>query len=515
MNRGFFRSFLAVGVLFGLARTVPAREAVHTFTILQLNDVYDVFPVPAAGGGDAREGGLAYVRTLAQQERAKGPVLFLHAGDFLSPSLLSQKLKHKGGQMIVAMNGLGLDLATFGNHEFDLGCAVLADRIKESRFPFVSSNVDLPPAMALPAGRVADHRVIEIAGLRVGFFGLTVPQHPVPGCGGESITFRDPLDAARRAVAALEQEKVDLIIGLTHLRVADDEALAAALPNVDLIVGGHEHEVIVTLAGRTLITKAGANATGLGRIGVRAVKAKSGWVVEKSWERIPVDPAILPADGEMVARLAPYQKELEAFARVIGRTEVPLDIREEVVREGESSLGDFLADLMRTSVGADVALLNGGSFRDDRVIPAGPLTLADLYTMLPFENEILVVRVTGQQLWEALENGVSLAGQAAGRFPQVSGLRFTFDPQAPVGNRVLSVRIGDAPLEPDRSYRLAATDFLVQRGSIDGYTLPQEIESRGGHLTEMLESALAQAPIRAAIDGRIQAGRRVPDASAP
>jgi 5'-nucleotidase/UDP-sugar diphosphatase len=506
MKRWWWRGMLGLALLAGPASAAGAGERVRAFTILQMNDVYDVFPVTSEQGDGSRAGGLAYVSTLVRAERGKGPVLVLHSGDFLSPSLLSMKLKHKGAHMIEAMNAIGFDLVTFGNHEFDMGCPVLADRIRESRFGWVSANVELPAAMALPSGKVAATRVLEIAGLRVGVFGLTVPQAAVAGCPGDSsITFRDPIAAGREAVEALRKQKVDLVVGLTHLRLETDRQLAAEVPGIDLIVGGHEHEVIVTVEGGALITKAGENATGLGEIGVRAVRVKDGVVAAKSWRRVPVDPARLAADPALEAQLDKYRRELEPFAVVVGQAAVPLDIREETVRDAESNMGDYAADLMRAKLGTDVALLNGGSFRDDRVIPAGPLTRADIYTMLPFANEVVSVPVTGRQLLEALENGVRQAGQRAGRFPQVSGLRFRFDPKAPAGRRVLAVEVGGAPLDPERTYLLATTDFLIRPGNVDGYTLPGGVVARATGVAELLEEALQKGPIGSPADGRIVA----------
>ena len=154
------------------ASCARAADPVHTFTIVHLNDVYEIFPLPArvADGYEPR-GGLAHVGTLLRDARQRGPVLVLHAGDFLSPSLLSIKFKHKGAQMIEAMNALAIDMATFGNHEFDFGCRTLAERIHQSTFPWIAANVTLPPDLTFPDGKVLPYRVVTIAGLRVGSSG--------------------------------------------------------------------------------------------------------------------------------------------------------------------------------------------------------------------------------------------------------------------------------------------------------------------------------------------------------
>jgi 5'-nucleotidase len=485
-----------------------AAEPDHRMTVVQLNDVYEIFPVTVSAGDKAeKRGGMAYVATAVKELRAQGPVLLLHAGDMLSPSLLSTKLKHRGAQMVAALNVLSLDAATFGNHEFDFGCRTVLDRVRESNFPWVVANVDWPAVANMPPGKIGPTLILERAGLRIGVFGVTVPLAPVTGCGAEAITFRDPVAATRKAVADLKRANVDVIVGLTHLRMEEDKALAAAVPGIDLIVGGHEHEVLAAKVGGTPIVKSGVNAINLGLVRIAANRVGNRRVLEKEWQVLAMDAAKISADPAMEALFAPYRKELAGYAKVIGQIAMPLDAREDTLREGESNLGDYVADLMRDRMKADVALINGGGFRDDRIIPAGPLTLGDLNTLLPFTNELVVVEVTGAQLRAALENGVSLAGQGAGRFPQISGMSFRYSRGLPVGRRVGEVLVGGRPLEPERHYTLATTGFLVERGEIDGYTglLPKTVLRRGGDLNAAIVAHIQVAgSIRASLDGRIQ-----------
>ncbi|MGB3941660.1 MAG: 5'-nucleotidase C-terminal domain-containing protein [Candidatus Manganitrophaceae bacterium] len=491
------------------AESVRGNGKIHSFTILQMNDVYELFPVPTeVDGTTAPRGGIATAGTLLQEKRKQGPTLVLHAGDLLFPSLLSNRLQHRGAQMIAAFNQLQIDLATFGNHEFDGGCQILADRLRESRFPWVSANVDLPPEMALPPDRVRPVRIVNIAGLRLGIFGLTIQMPPVEGCGPTPIIFREPIAAAREAISRLKGGKADLIIALTHLPIAEDRTLAETFPEIDFIVGGHDHEVIETLVGKTLITKAGANVVGLGEIEVKAVRSGKEWVVGKSWRRTPVDPAQIPPDPKITAAFAPYASAIVPFEQEMGVTAVPLDLREEIVRERESNFGNYVADVLRETMGGDAALINGGSFRDDRIIPEGPLTLRDLFTALPYDNEMVLLEMTGSRLIAALENGVSRAGARAGRFPQVSGLSFSFDPKEPAGSRVTGVWIGAEAVEPDRKYRLATTDFLAEGGEIDGYAFQElPILKRGGPLNDAIIQALEGGePIRTEVEGRITIG---------
>ena len=495
--------FLIISVLL-LPAGIGEGAKSQSFTIVQMNDVYEVFPVPTLVDHKVEpRGGLEYSGTLISELRQKGPVLVLHAGDFISPSLLSIKLKHKGSQMIEAMNALPTDFATFGNHEFDFGCKVLSERIDQSKFQWLSSNVKFPEEMTRLAEKIKPYRILKIAGMRVGIFAVTLPLEPLEGCGVEPIRFEDPFEVAKRMITRFKGQQVDLIIALTHLRMTDDRRLAELNPDIDFIVGGHDHEPMVEVVGKTLITKAGANATSLGVIGVKGVRTSDGWIIQKNWKRLEVNPKTTSPSPAVTAALAPYAAQMQNFERVIGSTMVALDVREDTVREKESNFANYLTDIMRKEMGTDIAFINGGAFRGDRIIPPGPLTLNDLYTVLLFENELRSIEITGRQLLEQLENGVSRVGEKDGRFPQVSGMKFTFDPDLPVGQRVTKVVIGGEPLDLGKVYTMATIDFLLNRGFIDGYTLPKDKVTQGGNLNEIIIASIGKGPLRCEVEGRI------------
>jgi 2',3'-cyclic-nucleotide 2'-phosphodiesterase (5'-nucleotidase family) len=309
-------------------------------------------------------------------------------------------------------------------------------------------------------------------------------------------------------VEELKRERVHLIIGLTHLSMEQDRALALAVPDIDVIVGGHDHEMMADLVGKTLIAKADANATALGVIRLKATRTADGWVVEKSRERQEVNPRVVEPDALIAKALAPYAAEMMSVSRTIGATDVPLDIREHVVRDAESNFGNYIADLIRAEMRADVGIVNGGALRGDRVVPAGPLTLEDLETALVFQDRIVAIKVTGDQLWQALENGVSRAGQRDGRFPQVSGLNLVFDPDSDPGQRILRVHVANAPLQRNRLYSLATIAFLTRPDNMDGYSLPTDTLQTRGALSEFVLRNLAKGPIKPSLDGRILALRQ-------
>lgn len=489
-------------MLLGAVPSGPATaasERTTRLTILQVNDVYEIGPVEKG-----TKGGLARVATLRDRVARESPhLVFVLPGDFLSPSTMSSLFQ--GAQMVAVLNAAGLDLATFGNHEFDFGAEVTRDRMRESRFTWVSSNV-LSPETGLPFGGAAPFVLREVDGMRVAFLGLVTPETRTLSKGAAALKFLDPIQAAREVVARARLLKADLIVALTHQDMADDRQLAAAVPEIDLILGGHEHVPLDARVGRTLVLKTGSDAVWLGRIDVAVTRGPGGRRVESKWELIPVTDEI-PEKPEVAAIVKQYEDLLAAELDVIaGATAVPLDTRNEVVRTRESAVGDLIADLARAAVRADVALINGGGIRGNAVIPAGPLRRRDVLAILPFANKIVKVDVTGEILRAALEHGLSQVERTAGRFPQVSGLRYVFDPERPAGSRLVSVSVGGQPLDPNVGYTLATFDFILAGG--DGYTMLRAgrvlVKGENGPMdSDLLLDRLKAGPIAPVQDGRV------------
>lgn len=490
---------IAAAVLVLMA--VPALAEPVTITVLHTNDVYEIAP---KGG----RGGLAELATLLEDERSKAAhSITTFGGDLISPSVLSSLTQ--GRQMIELYNLLGTDLAVLGNHEFDFGPEVAEERVRASAFPWLGTNV-LGPDGEPAAGTVAQH-MIEMGGYRIGFFGLLAPDTGVLSSPGPDISFAAPLETARAAVAALEADGADLIVALTHLALADDRELARAVEGIDLILGGHDHDPITFYEGDTLIAKAGYDAHYLVAIDLALdrVMRRDREVVEMipSW-RYRSTAGIAP-DSEILAVVERYEAELDEQLLVpVGTTTVMLDSRRETVRTAESNFGNLIADAIREAVGADVALMNGGGIRGDRTYEPGTvLTRKDILTELPFGNVTVLIELAGKDLRDALENGVSEVEDKAGRFPQVSGLRYTFDAAQPAGSRIVTVEIDGVPLDPDRTYRLATNDYVFGGG--DGYAALGRgralIDAAGGTLMAamVMDYIAKQGAIAPAVEGRI------------
>jgi len=401
------------------------------------------------------------VATLVRELRRDSPnTLFVLAGDTLSPSLLSTL--RQGAQMIEGWNALGLDAATFGNHEFDFGPTVLAQRIGESRFPWVSSNV-LDRTTGAPFGGARPWLRRDLEGVRVGVIGLTTLDAARTSNPGPGLRFEAPPAAARTALAALGP--VDLRVAVTHLPLREDRELADALP-IDAILGGHDHDPMLHEQGHAVIIKAGSDALNVGQV---EYEIRCGAVLGRRQRLIPVDDR-LPAAPDVSALV---QQQAALLAReldtVVATTAVALDARESVTRQQETPLGHLFADLMRARVGAQVGLLNSGAIRGNRVIPAGPITKRDVRQLLPFSNTVTLLEVSGDALRAALERSVDELPRPTGHFLQTAGVQFTADPARPPGQRVGTVEVGGQPVVPDGLYRVAVPDYLA-RGR-DGYAM--------------------------------------------
>jgi 5'-nucleotidase len=460
------RSALVV-VLIGLLSVTAFGQNAETVrvTFLHLNDVYQFTPVD---GG--KRGGLARVMTLRRQTLKDNPnTLLTLGGDTLSPSVETRT--YRGKQMIDAWNKAGLDLSVLGNHEFDIKTNELIDRIKESNFTWLGSNVidtktgkifaDLPPFV-----------IREFDGVKVGIFGLLLPETKETSSMEAHLKIADYCETARDVIAKMRAAGANTIVALTHMFMAQDKRLAQCAPGIDLILGGHEHTLLQSSASGVPIFKMWADAREVGRFDLYIDK-KTGKVTSMDWQIIPVTDAI-PDDPDFAPVYAKYKELLDQLEVRVGATAVPLDALSHSVRTKETDIGNFIADAYRKAVGADIGFVNGGSIRADLTYNPGPLTKRDVLSMLPFNNPIVKVEVTGKLLLEILEHSVARSGvgedDQPGRFPQVSGLCFKFDTRKPAGSRVSDVCVGGEPLDLNKTYTIATSDFLVSRGG-DGYTM--------------------------------------------
>ncbi len=495
--------FVKLAFIFLLSVGVSAQgEDTVRVTILHLNDTYQF--TPADGG---KRGGLARVMTIRKEALKENPnTIMTLGGDTLSPSVETRT--YKGAQMIDAWNTLGLHYSALGNHEFDLKTSDLLERIKESKFTWLNANVidtktgklfaDTPPFV-----------IRSIGGVKIGLIGLLLPETKDTSSIEAHLNVVDFCSTARDLVPKMREAGANVIIGVTHLFMHQDKKLAGCA-DFDLILGGHEHTLLQSSANGTPIFKMWADAREVGKFDL-FIDKKTGKLESMDWQIIPVTDAI-PDAPEFAPVFAKYKDLLDKLSVKVGATAVELDAFSHSVRTKETNIGNFIADAYRKAADADIGFVNGGSIRADVKYYPGPLSMRDVISMLPFNNPIVKVEVSGKLLGDILEHSVARSAEdnEPGRFPQISGMSFKFDTRRLPGQRVSDITVGGKPVDESKTYTLATSDFLVTRGG-DGYTMFKEAKillpaDKAPKDSDVFEKAIKDSPnatISPKVEGRI------------
>ncbi|MEO8962000.1 MAG: bifunctional metallophosphatase/5'-nucleotidase [Ginsengibacter sp.] len=432
------------------AAQVSREDGRITIDLLQINDVYEIAPFD-----NDRVGGMARIATLKKQfQHQNKNTLLLMAGDFLSPSVFNSVKslsgeKVAGKQMIAAMNVACVDLVTFGNHEFDVSYNVLQQRINESSFQWVSSNVyhktasgnilfqknnaDIPTSWKKTF--VNDNGI----SFTIGFFGITVPDNN--GVDPEYVSYDSTLNAAKKMYAALAPD-CDAVIAVTHQDVKEDSMLAVAIPQLAAIIGGHEHDMQFEKVGNVIISKAHSNARSVFHLQLllnRRYNTTSASIVH---ELIPVDTTIkqdyltkIICDRWMNAAKDYFEKAgFSPDMEVCKGFTSPLDGKDASIRNGPTNLGRLITDAMLwagESNGCDAAILNSGAIRvDDFITP--PITQYAVLRALPYEGKICIAKMKGWFLKKLIDSAAHLKNEGAflqysikpGKFPFVDSVAY-------------------------------------------------------------------------------------------
>ncbi|MBI3446400.1 MAG: 5'-nucleotidase C-terminal domain-containing protein [Magnetospirillum sp.] len=491
---------LSVLLLVLLTWSMEAAAERVRLTLLHVNDIYEYRPVEGKGG-------LAELQSVLERERATSPnAVFTFGGDLLSPSLASNITK--GAHMIEFFNNLAPVAAVPGNHEFDFGTANFVTRIRESTFPWVGSNLS-------GVEGIRPSLLVEIGGVRIGFLGILTGQTSRMS-SAEGATFADERASAEAVSRQLRAQGAEVVVALTHQDLDDDRKLANGIKGIDLILGGHDHDPVSILENGALVLKAGHDAQWLGVVELEVDRPDPGKTGPTSvrpagWRFVPVTglPAA-PAPAAVAARTDALLGE--ALDQPLAISTTALDSRTTSVRGDEAAMGNLVADALRGHFKADVALINGGGLRGNRQYAPGiALTRRDVLAEMPFGNAVEALDITGAQLLTALEHGLSSVETKAGRFPQVSGIRITYDSTRPAGKRIIDSSMGGKPIEPKRLYRLATTDYLAAGG--DGYVAFKAarvvVDASGGPLLAnvVMDYLAAQGRVAPVVEGRVTAVR--------
>ncbi|WP_199252692.1 bifunctional metallophosphatase/5'-nucleotidase [Chachezhania sediminis] len=512
------RFFLSAAAL---ALSAGAAAAEYNLTILHTNDFHSRFePISKYDSGCSAEdntegkcfGGSARLVTAITDARARaGNSILVDGGDQFQGTLFYTY--YKGKLAAEMMNKEGYDAMTVGNHEFDDGPEVLAGFMSAVDFPVLMSNADVSNEPAL-AGKLMKSTIIEKGGQKIGLIGLTPEDTDELASPGPNITFSDPVAAVQGEVDKLTAEGVNKIIVLSHSGYNVDKEVAAGTTGVDVIVGGHDNSLLgdmdgakgpyPTMVGDTAIVQAYAYGKYLGELNVTF--DDDGKIISASGQPLLMDAAVTE-DAPTVDRIAEAAKPLDEIrSKVVAETAAPIDGERGSCRAAECTMGNLVADAMLDRVkdqGVEIAFTNGGGLRAS--IDAGPVTMGEVLTVLPFQNTLSTFQVTGATLVAALENGVSQYEDGAGRFAQVAGMSYAFDPTAEVGSRISDVMVGGAPIEMDKLYGVVSNNYV--RGGGDGYKMfvdAQNAYDFGPDLADVTAEYLAaNGPYTPYIDGRI------------
>lgn len=483
------RTFFAVACTL-VGSLASLNSFAWDLTILHANDVHSA----AAGVNDRGPvyddtnavGGLARVTAFVADEKAKAKVqgkgvLALDAGDFWQGTHFFRT----GGMpwARAAMRQMPWDAVTLGNHEFDLGCETLAQYVKALPFPVLAANLEKNPACPLSTTPLPATVVKDFGGVKVGIIGLVNDEGKDISEACPKTNFADRATALRRAAAKLEKSGVTHIVAVTHVGYEADQALARAVPAIDVIVGGHTHSVLgdhlhsegpypTVIAhddgSKTLVVQAGRSTRYLGRLTVSFDDA--GRIVQFRGDLEELVPSLRRDEAMhefVVQSIEAIRADQERFVGVNTST-LPDGL--DPCREGDCLSGMATADAFLAwgrSRGAVAAILNGGAVR--AAMPIGPVTHADLLDIHPFGNRIQVADVSGAVLREALEHGLSEPDVIGPRLLQTAGLRYRINPAAPVGKRIVSAEIRTkegiwAPIVPENVYRIVTIAYLLGGG---------------------------------------------------
>lgn len=460
---------LALGIIVApLNSTVFAEEAEKQIIIVHTNDTHSRLKE-----GDYDGMGFAKIATKVKEIRKENEnVLLLDAGDTLHG--LPIATISKGETVIGIMNSMGYDAMVLGNHDFNYGYDRLVELKDMMKFPMIVSNVvkedgtvDFKP-----------YEIKEIAGIKIGIFGLTTPETKYKSNpkNTEGVNIEDPVEVAKEMVSKLKEENVDMIIALSHLGLDEDSEVkssdvAEKVEGIDIIVDGHSHSVLEEgkVVGDTLIVQTGEYDKNLG---VVKVEIKDGKILSKQASLFTKEEAAeIEEDSEIKGLIDEIDNKNEEITSVlVGKSKVKLDGERELVRAGETNLANIITDAMLKASGAEVAITNGGGIRAS--IEAGDIKMGDVIQVLPFGNYLVVKEVKGIDILNALEHGTSSYPETKGAYPQVAGMTFKLDPSKEAGKRVYDVKVGENPLDINKTYKLATNDFMAVGG--DEYTMLAE-----------------------------------------
>jgi 5'-nucleotidase/UDP-sugar diphosphatase len=532
------KKILGLGMLSVSAITLSAGAALadYELNILHINDFHsriesiNKFDSTCSAEEEGKNecfGGAARLLTAINQTRdalkTEGKnVLLLNAGDNFQGSLFYTT--YKGTVEAEMLNAMKFDAMTVGNHEFDDSEDGLAGFLDKVQFPVVTANVVATAASKI-GDRVKPSIVLEVGGQKIGIVGAVANDTAELATPGPNITIAEDVAKISEQVQKLKQDGVNKIIALTHVGYPRDLEFIAKIPDVDVVVGGHSHTLLSNTDQKaegpypTLVDNPGGYKVPVVQAGqyskylgdLKVVFDDNGVVKESKGDPILIDSSFKP-DEATLKRIDELKAPIEALkAKVVGTSEGPIEGDRKICRVRECSMGNLVADATLARVkdqGVTIAFANSGGLRSS--IDSGDVSMGEVLTVLPFQNTVATFQLKGEDIRAALENGVSQIDDGAGRFMQVSGMKYSFDRSKPAGSRIVSVEVkeGDAfvPLDPAKTYIVAANNYVRTGG--DGFkvfaTKAINAYDFGPNLEEAVAAYItANSPYKPYTDGRI------------
>lgn len=422
---------------------------------------------------DGKSIGLAEMAATVKATKKKNPdTLWFDAGDTFHG--MPRINISKGENLIPLLNLAGIDAFVPGNHDFNYGSDRLEWLAKKLKFPTLSANV-----VRKGTGETIfkSSKIFNLPnGITVGVFGLTTPEtfYSTASKNTGTIEFLNPVETAREMIEEL-RPKCDVLICVMHMGVDENSEFTSRLiaeetSGIDLIVDGHSHTELPggLTVGDTLIAQTGCYEHYLGEV---KISLENHQIISKQAQLLSATDVkkIAPKPDEKIAKNI-SKLELNTkkyFDTVVAHSDRALTSNRFIVRRGESELGNLCADAFKWKANSDIAVTNGGTLRAD--LPEGAITRGDILAIFPFGNKLVKLEIDGKNIRAMLEHSVNYYPYPFGGFLTVSGIEFTFNPDKPTGQRVENIFVNDEPLDEDRIYTLATTDFTATGG--DGYEM--------------------------------------------
>ena len=457
-----------------LSCSFPIKKPTAEIVLLHTNDIH--------GRVVGDETYIIGIDRIAAIHKSIPNSILLDAGDALHG--LPVATINGGADIASLMNAAGYSAMVPGNHEFNYGWERLVELRDMAGFPFLASNVTVNGTHLLD-----DSLIIEIDGVKIGLFGIITEATSYSAMPEfvRAVDFADPVNTAKLKADHLRSQGVHVVVALCHLGDSPSGGtlsteLASALPDhIDVIIDGHSHSELPEgrMENGTLIVQTGGHGNNLGKI---TISVEEGVITSKTASLITVEEALKFEPDETVAgMLSDIMAGIDKILSLpIGESAIEWSsARSPGVRTQEMPLGSLVADAYRAAADAEIAIANGGDIRAD-ILP-GVITMGDVISVLPFGNTLMVKSITPAILFEVLENGVNgiitddegnidIEQSPQGRFPQISGFSFIYDPVAPPGERIVSVTLDDGrELFPDdfsTNLSLAGSNYVMTGGDM-------------------------------------------------